>query len=129
MPQLEFKGLDRNEWGSSIVRMHHSHRSGIARYGVARIINTSDRSRSYDAVLLGHDDDSAIYMAFDTRQALGVEKNQPLNFELKALSWFGKLLWYVRTPDPRIYIPAWLAIWSVGLGVIGIVLGVISFYK
>ena len=80
-------------------------------------------------MLLGHDDDSAIYMAFDTRQALGVEKNEPLNFELKALGWFGKMLWYVRTPDPRIYIPAWLAIWSVGLGVIGIVLGVISLLR
>ena len=129
MPKLEVKGLDRSEWGSSIVRMHQSHRSGIGRYGVARIINTSDRSRSYDAVLLGHDDDSAIYMAFDTRQALGVEKNEPLNFALKALGWFGKILCYVRTPDPRIYIPAWLAIWSVGLGVIGIVLGVISLLR
>jgi hypothetical protein len=128
MPQLEVKGLDRSEWGSSIVRMHHSHRSGIGRYGVARIANTSDPSKSYDAVLLGHDDVSAIYMAFDTRQALGVEKNESLSFELKALCWFSKLLWYLRTPDPRIYIPAWLAIWSVGLGVIGIVLGFISLF-
>ncbi|WP_155326476.1 hypothetical protein [Alkalilacustris brevis] len=129
MPQLEVKGLDRSEWGSSIVRLHQSHRSGIERYDVARITNTSDRSRSYDAVLLGHDDDSAIYMAFDTRQALGVKKNAQLDFELKALGWFDKLRWYLRTPDPRIFIPAWLAIWSVGLGVVGIVLGVVSLFK
>ena len=128
MPQLEVKGLDRSEWGSSIVRMHKSYRSGIGRYGVARIINTADRSKSCDAVLLGHEDDTAIYMAFDSRQTLGVEKNERLNFELKALGWFAKVCWYLRTPDPRIYIPAWLAVWSVGLGVIGIALGVISLF-
>ena len=79
--------------------------------------------------MLGHDDDSAIYMAFDARQALGVEKGERLNFDLQALGWFGKMRWYLRTPDPRIYIPAWLAVWSVGLGAIGIVLGVISLLK
>ncbi len=68
-------------------------------------------------------------MAFDTRQALGVKKNAQLDFELKALGWFDKLRWYLRTPDPRIFIPAWLAIWSVGLGVVGIVLGVVSLFK
>ena len=129
MPQLEVKGLDRSEWGSSIVRVHHSHRSGIGRYGVARITNIADRSKSYDAVLLGHDDDSAIYMAFDARQALGVDKSERLNFDLRALGWLGKMRWYLRTPDPRIYIPAWLAVWSVGLGAIGIVLGAISLLK
>lgn len=128
MPQLEVKGLDRSEWGSSIVRIHQTYRSGIGRYGVARITNTADRSRSCDAVLLGHDDDTAIYMAFDSRQALGVEKNERLSFEIKALGSFGKVCWYLRTPDPRIYIPAWLAVWSVGLGAIGIVLGVISLF-
>ena len=129
MPELEVKGLDRSEWGSSIVRVHQSYRSGVGRYGVARIINTADRSKSCDAVLLGHDDHTAIYMAFDSRQSLGVKKNEPLNFEIKELGAFGKVCWYLRTPDPRIYIPAWLAVWSVGLGAIGIVLGVISLFE
>lgn len=129
MPQLDVKGLDRSEWGGSIVRLHHSHRSGIGRYGVARIINTADRSRSFDAVLLGHDDETAIYMAFDARQSVGIDKGQRLSFDLKELGWFGKLRWYLKTPDPRIYIPAWLAAWSVVLGLLGFLLGVVSLLK
>lgn len=129
MPELEVKGLDRTEWGSSIIRLHRSHRSGIGRYGVARIVNAADPSRSCDAVLLGHDDETAIYMAFDARQSLGVNKGQRLSFELEELGWFGKLIWYLKTPDPRIYIPAWLAAWSVVLGLLGFLLGVISLLK
>ncbi|WP_296427235.1 hypothetical protein [Yoonia sp.] len=129
MPQLNVKGLDRSEWGNSIVRLHQSHRSGIGRYGVARIINSADRSRSCDAVLLGHDDENTIYMAFDTRQALGIDKGQRLSFELTELGWLGKLRWYLKTPDPRIYIPAWLAVWSVVLGLLGFLLGVVALLK
>jgi len=80
-------------------------------------------------VLLGHDDENTIYMAFDTRQALGIDKGQRLSFELTELGWLGKLRWYLKTPDPRIYIPAWLAVWSVVLGLLGFLLGVVALLK
>lgn len=126
MPLLKVEGLNRSEWGGSIVRLHYSHRSGMGRYGVARIINKDNLSRSFDAVLLGHDDESAIYMDFDARQALGIEKGAQLNFRLRKLGCLGKLCWYLKAPDPRIYIPAWLAACSVGLGLIGVILGIIA---
>ncbi len=129
MTELDVKGLDRSEWGNSIVRLHHRHRNGIGRYGVARIVNAEDRSLSCDVVLLGHEDETAIYKAFDTRRALGVDKDQRLSLELTELGWFRKLRWYLKTPDPRIYIPAWLAVWSVGLGLLGFFLGVVSILK
>ena len=126
MPTLSVKGLDSSEWGHSIIRLHYKHRRGIGRYGVARIINASDRTRHCDVVLLGHDDETAIFMAYDNREALGVAKGEDLSFEVEELGLLRKLWWYLRTPDPRIYIPAWLAAWSVCLGVIGIVLAIIS---
>ena len=126
--QLVVKGLDKREWGSSIVRLHHSHRDGIGRYGVARITNRADPSNRSDAVLLGHEDDKTIYMAYDTRKALGVEIDEKLDFELKELGWLKKVKWYLNTPDPRVYIPAWLAVWSVGLGAVGMIFGLLSLF-
>ena len=128
MVQLVVKGLDKREWGSSIVRLHYSYRDGIGRYGVARITNRANPSNRSDAVLLGHDDDKSIYMAYDTRKALGVEIGEKLDFELKELGWLNKVKWYLNTPDPRVYIPAWLAVWSVALGAAGMIFGLLSLF-
>jgi hypothetical protein len=126
--ELVVKGLDKREWGSSIVRLHYSYRDGIGRYGVARITNSATPSNHSDAVLLGYDDDKSIYMAYDTRKALGVKKGQKLDFELKELGWLEKVKWYLNTPDPRVYVPAWLAVWSIGLGAAGIIFGLFSLF-
>jgi len=67
-------------------------------------------------------------MAYDTRKALGVEINDKLDFELKEIGWVKKVKWYLNTPDPRIHIPAWLAVWSVGLGAVGMIFGLLSLF-
>jgi hypothetical protein len=67
-------------------------------------------------------------MAYDTRKALGVEIGEKLDFELKELGWLKKVKWYLNTPDPRVYIPAWLAVWSVGLGAVGMIFGLLSLF-
>lgn len=65
-------------------------------------------------------------MAFDTRTALGVKKKGELNFSLSKVGFLKRVLWYLTNSNPMIHIPAWLAVWSVALGLIGTIIGVIS---
>jgi hypothetical protein len=122
---LTVKGLDSREWGTSRVRLHYSHRSGVQRYGLGKITNT-ETSKSVVAVILGHDDIQGIYMDYDTRDELGVSKGDTLAFDVASVRLPAKLWWYLTISDPLIRIPAWLAVWSIILGVAGICFGVAS---
>ena len=123
MPKLLVKGLTSLEWGTTRIRLHTSHRNGVPRYGIAKVTNKAT-GKSVLAVLLGHDDDTSIFMDYDIREELGVKKSGTLDFEV-ASAWLPmRLYWYLTIKDPLIRIPAWLAFWSVLLGIAGIISGV-----
>lgn len=123
MPILPVKGLPSSDAGRLMVRLNHTHRSGVARYGIARITNNS-KGMSLNVLLLGHDQADAIFMPYDIRKALDVDKGGSLDFSIKKLGWFGKLFWYVNSIDPAVYIPAWIAVLGLALAIIGIFIGI-----
>lgn len=125
MAQLTVKALPPNDSGRLLVRVNKAYRAGIPRYGIANLTNT-ENNKSVRVLVLGHDDDSAIFMPYDIREALGVDKGGKLNFAIKKACLLGKCWWLLRTPDPAVHVPAWLALISVLLGVIGIAVSLCS---
>ncbi len=126
MPKLLVKGLEKHEWGETSVRLNCCHREGIDRYGIAKIINSNEPKKNCLVVLLGHDDRNSVYMAYDTRTDLGVRNGEELDFLLEKAGFLEKMRWYITNRNPMIHIPALLAVWSVVLGSVGIIFGIIS---
>jgi hypothetical protein len=124
MPKLPVKSLPSGDSGRLLVRLNHAHRSGVARYGIARITNNA-KAESRKVLLLGHDQADAIFMPYDIRKALNVEKGGELDFSIEKVGWFGKLGWYVNSIDPAVYIPAWIAVVGFVLAIIGLGIGIL----
>ncbi|WP_298089174.1 hypothetical protein [uncultured Sphingomonas sp.] len=61
-------------------------------------------------------------MPYDIRERLGVAKGGELDFLLRKVGLWGLLRWYVRSPDPAVSIPAWIAVIGITLAIVGIVL-------
>jgi len=125
MPNLEVEALPSGDSGRLLVRLNHTHRSGIARYGIARIVNNTN-GKSINALLLGHDRANAIFMPFDLREALGVEKGGKLDFSISKAGLWGKMSWYVGSIDPAVHIPAWIAVIGLVLAIFGLGIGILS---
>lgn len=123
MEKLTVKGLPSTDAGRLVVRLNHKYRNGIPRYGIAKIRNPLNNCCVL-ALVLGHDSQDAIYMPYDIRKALGLEKEAQLDFEIKHVGIWGKLKWYFQSPDPAVHLPAWLAMTSVVLAGMGILLAV-----
>lgn len=121
MPKLRVEGPQASEVGRLLVRLNIRHRAGVERYGVARLTNNANSS-GLDVLLLGHDRDDAIFMPYDIRERLGVAKGGELDFSLRKVGLWGLLRWYVRSPDPAVSIPAWIAVIGLTLAIVGIVL-------
>jgi len=121
MPTLSVHGLPPGDAGRHLVRLHHSFRGHARRFGVARLVN-EDNGKGLYVLLLGHSDREKIFMPFDIREALGVEKGAPLTFSIRPAGLWGKLRWYLGSPDPAVHLPAWLTIIGLALAVIGLVL-------
>jgi hypothetical protein len=119
MINLPVKALPSNDSGRLLVRLNANHRPGIPRYGIAKLTNLKT-SRSIKVLCLGHDDASAIFMPYDIREALGVNKSDDLDFTITKVGRVGAVLWLLNTPDPAVNIPAWMALASVVLGCFGI---------
>ncbi|QPZ90643.1 hypothetical protein [Thioclava electrotropha] len=119
MTKLPVKALPANDSGRLLVRLNKAYRAGIPRYGIANLSN-AENAKSVKVLVLGHDDGSAIFMPYDIREALGVDKGGSLNFSITKVRWPGKIGWLLKTPDPAVHVPAWLALMSVLLGVISI---------
>lgn len=119
MPKLPVRSLPTSDAGRLLVRLNVKYRTGISRYGIVELTNMQE-SKSLKVLVLGHDDDGAIYMPYDIRVALGVAKGADLKFSINKVGWLGKILWLLKTPDPAVHVPAWLALISVFLGFLGV---------
>mgnify|MGYP003116337329 CR=1 FL=1 len=125
MTKLPVGALPSNDTGRLLVRLNSKYRFGIPRYGIAQLMNT-ENDKSVKALVLGHDDDTAIFMPYDIREALGADKGADLEFTVQKTGWFGKVCWLLGTPDLSIHVPAWLALISVCLGVLGVAIAICS---
>jgi hypothetical protein len=124
MPTLYVEGPQASEAGRFLVRLNVKYRAGVERYGVARLTNNSN-GKALDVLLLGHDRDNAIFMPYDIRERLGVAKGGELDFTLRRVTFWGLLRWYVRSPDPAVFIPAWIAVIGLALAIAGLLLAAI----
>lgn len=119
MAKLPVKALPPNDSGRLLVRLNAKYRPDIPRYGIARLTNVENRK--FERVLvLGHDEDTAIFMPYDIREALGVRKGAELEFSIEEVFWFSKVCWLLKSRDPAVQVPAWLALTSVLLGTLGV---------
>ena len=125
MPKLPIKRLPSNDSGRLLVRVHEDHRSAVPRYGVAKITNL-ENTKSERVLKLGHNAPDAIYMPYDIRNALGADKGGELDFSITPEGRYGKLCWYLGTPDPAAHIPAWIALIALILSILGLFLGGLS---
>ena len=125
MTKLPVKALPPNDTGRLLVRLNRKYRAGISRYGIAQLRN-SENDKSVKVLVLGHDDDTAIFMPYDIRETLGADKGADLEFTVQKTGWFGKVCWFLGTPDPAVHVPAWLALISVCLGILGVVIAICS---
>ena len=126
MAQLIVASAPRQDVGRQIVRINKGHRGKeIARYAVVRV-RCHETKRSMLALLLGHDCTGKIFMPFDVREELSVAKGKIYNFDVEPVGRWRTLCWWLSTKDPAVWLPAWLAIGSLMLGVISLVSGVWS---
>lgn len=105
MAQLTVKALPTNDSGRLLVRVNKAYRAGIPRYGIAKLTN-AENSKTVRVLVLGHDDESAIFMPYDIREARGLDKGGAINFTIRKVGWLGKIWWLLRTPDPAVHAPA-----------------------
>ncbi|MBN2752358.1 MAG: hypothetical protein JXQ84_06585 [Rhodospirillaceae bacterium] len=120
MAKLHVEGAQASEAGRWMVRLNIKHRAGIERYGVARLTNTAN-GKAIDVLLLGHNRDDAIFMPYDIRERLGIAKGGELDFSLRKIGLWGLLRWYVRSPDPAVFIPARIAVIGLLLAIVGLI--------
>ena len=106
-----------------VVRIHRQHQNGIGRHDVVKL--TANENSCYVSVL-GTENEDVIEMDLDTRLALGVMFDQTYDFTLSRAGRLGQLRWYLNSNSPAVWIPAWLAVWSVLLGGAGAVLGLLG---
>ncbi len=125
MPRLKVKGLPSGDAGRLLVRLNHAHRSGVPRFGIARISNLAN-GKSQNVLLLGHDDEDAIFMPYDIRNALSIDKGGKLDFSIQKVSICGKLKWYIHSIDPAVHVPAWIAVIGIILAIAGLLIGLLS---
>lgn len=119
MIKLPVKALPSNDNGRLLIRLHHKYRGEVSRFGIVQLTNV-ESARNVKALVLGHDDNTAIFMPFDVRRALDVEKGGELEFTIQKVGWAGKLIWLLQSPDPAVHVPSWLALISVALGIVGV---------
>ncbi|VVT12029.1 hypothetical protein [Hoeflea sp. EC-HK425] len=110
--------------GRGRVRIHLSRRNGAKRFTVFRI---SNGETSFLASVLGHEEEAdKILLDIDQRADLGVDDSSSIDLTLTRVGFCGRVRWYLSVPEPAVHVPAWLAVWSVALGSLGLILGFIS---
>ena len=125
--KLLVKGLGSSDTSQDIVRIHYNNRKGIPRHSV---IELEFNGRKKNVVVLGHDGNPFdILMDIDLRDHFGVAKDSEYEFDFKLAGFCGKATYLLRATAPSTFIPAWLSVVSLGLGLLGVVIGVISLCK
>ncbi|WP_321831173.1 hypothetical protein [Thalassovita sp.] len=125
MTKLPVKTLPSGDNGRLLVRLNHKYREIVPRYGFAQLTNAKN-ANAVNVLLLGHDDDTAIFMPYDIRNALGVSKGGELKFTVKKVGATSKVLWLLRSPDPAVHMPALLAAASVLLGILSVLIALLG---
>lgn len=113
---------------SDIARLHLDHRPGAE---AGKIIMLTVGGKTAYAVARGlRSGTSKGQIALDSamRERLDVKANQVYEFEIKPAGFWGSVCWAWHSTDAMPRVAARLGAISVGLGVLGVLLGLFSLY-
>ena len=119
--------LDKGDVLRDLVWVHYSHRQGIKAGHVCRV---SANGKSIIAAVRNspHNDTRGIWLDDLQRTALGVKEEKEADFHFKRARWYDEFRWTWRSSDPVNRTAGLLGIVSLGLGIIGVLLGAWSVY-
>jgi hypothetical protein len=111
-----------------MVRVHSSHRKGIAAGQICRI---TANGKTVLAVARGApgNDTTGIWLDDAMRTRLNLKERSTAEFEIKKAQWHQEFSWLWHASDPVNRTAGRLGLISLVLGLIGLALGVISLVK
>ncbi|MBL3576243.1 hypothetical protein JMK10_02945 [Rhodovulum sulfidophilum] len=121
----------KSDFGRQVARMHWSNRPFANRYDIVRISH-KDNHIFVPVLGLGEDESGHIArLGYDLRRKLNLPKDatvkeERFNLTIEKAGFWGQLYWYLSANDPAVKVPAWLAFWSVMLGLAGFLLAILS---
>ena len=120
--------VNRDDVFHDMVRVHRSHRRGI-RTGRLCLVSANG-SKSIIAIARNslRNDTKGIWLDNAQRHELGVKAGHEADFNIVRAPWYHEFLWVWRASDPVNRTAGRLGIVSLGLGIIGVVLGIWSVY-
>ncbi|MBY5976838.1 hypothetical protein KUV39_09290 [Phaeobacter italicus] len=127
--KLTVKPATERHLGRQRILIHKNHRGTANRFDVIRVHHGQ---KSTDVVVIGQRDEekNVVRLDLDDRKALGIEETgKTYELSIEQLGWIGRYWWYIRARDPAIYLPARIALLSLGLGALGVALGFASLFS
>lgn len=119
--KVELSNLD--EVFTDMVRIPKLHRNLDMDNGT--VIRLDHNGKKAFAIVrgLGNRKDAVIQMDEFIRRRLGVSVNDQIDrCGIRRAKPLERVLWYLQATNPAVHVPAWLAVISIGLGVVSIVL-------
>ena len=77
----------------------------------------------------GDSDDAAIWLDERSRNRLGITDREEADVQVEPVGLWGQVCWGWNASDPSYRVAARLSVLSVVLGLVGLILGVLSFVK
>ena len=110
-----------------VVRIHWRERGKRNRIGAIVSISVDGGPRHFFS-LRGLPDDDAGKIRFDhvARTELQLKTGEQHDFAIQETTLWQKLMWAIHATDPVARIAAWIAVWSVILGTLGLILAAIG---
>lgn len=112
--------------GKDRVRIHYLNRLERQRFS---ILCLEHENKTALVSALGHEGTrNVIQMDINLRKKLDVKDGDLAKITVSVPPWWKKLCWYFHATDPIVYIPARIALWSLGLSIAGCILGLLSLF-
>ncbi|MEY8120811.1 hypothetical protein AB9F26_21720 [Falsihalocynthiibacter sp. BN13B15] len=120
-------GSEERDIGAWRIRLSKPDRLDADRHCLLRV---SHLGKSGYFIGLGHQDgDGVAKMDFDVREHLGIgSKESKSVLKIEIITGWRSIYWYLRHRDPHVYVPAYVGLWSLALGFVGIIMGVFSMF-
>lgn len=101
-----------------IVRVHKANRNGVDSGFIAKVSVTDGKSIYVVVRGLGKGQEREVWMDLQTRKRLGVELGKEYDFNVRAATWWEKVIWAAKASDPSMRI-------GTCIGLVGILLGIL----
>lgn len=119
--------VERDDVFHDLVRVHHSHRKGVR---AGRVCRVSANGKNIIAIARNSVSNSTkgIWLDNSQRSDLDVKAGKEADFNIESLPWYYEYLWVWQASDPVNRTAGRLGVVSLGLGIMGLLLGAWSLY-